>query len=122
MLNYIASFHSVERVVERCRVNRDTAERNIKLAKKKGKNSNCFKSLEKKFLCAQEAKYGNQAIVYNGFCYMFAINDVCVTVLQLPNWFNKKRYFYNKERVRNVKKFMRNMYNDDLHALVLDEV
>lgn len=110
MLNYIASFHSMDRVVERCRLNRNSAERNIKLARQKGKNSNCFNSYEKEFLLDKEAKFGNHAFVYNGFCYIFADNDICVTVLKLPVWFSKKRYFYRKERIRNVKKFMKNCY------------
>lgn len=110
MLDYMASFHSLDRAVERCKINRTSAERTIQLAYQKGKKSSYFNSYEKNYLLDKEARYGNIAIVYNGFCYIFSDTAICITVMKLPIWFNKRRHFYHKERIRNVKKFMKNCY------------
>ena len=60
--------------------------------------------MERSFL-EGECKYGNTAIAYNNFCYIFSAEGVCVTLYPLPVWFGKKKQFNGKEKVRNPKKY-----------------
>ena len=80
------------------------AAKQIALALERGKAAQEFRSMERSFL-EGECKYGNTAIAYNNFCYIFSEDGVCVTLYPLPIWFGKKKQFNGKEKVRNPKKY-----------------
>lgn len=100
----MTTIHSIERAKERIGLNEKKATKQIALALERGKAAQEFRSMERSFL-EGECKYGNTAIAYNNFCYIFSEDGVCVTLYPLPIWFGKKKQFNGKEKVRNPKKY-----------------
>lgn len=103
----LATYHSIVRAKERIGTkNVQSAEKNIALARSRGKRAQEFSSWERSFLRHTE-RYDCQAIAYNNFCYIFSEDDVCITLYPLPVWFGKKKHFDGKERIRHMKKYQR---------------
>jgi hypothetical protein len=100
----MTTIHSIERAKERIGLNEKKAAKQIALALERGKEAKEFRSMERSFL-EGECKYGNTAIAYNNFCYIFSAEGVCVTLYPLPVWFGKKKQFNGKEKVRKPKKY-----------------
>ena len=105
----ITTIHGIERVKERCNFkNHNSALRNIGLALKRGKRIENYSSWERTYLI-NKAYDDCSAIAYNGFCYIVNETGRCVTVCKLPAWFDKKKHFDGKTRIRDYKKY--NKYN-----------
>lgn len=102
---YTTTYHSVQRVMERCNLpNQRAAVKNIHRAAQKGVRAEDCTSWEQSYLRV-EGRYGCEAIAYNGFCYIFNQEEICVTVYPLPKWFGKKKHFDGKERIRDYRKY-----------------
>ena len=107
-----ASKHSLERAKERQKLkNQRAAERNMDRALRNGKRAEDCSSWERNFLL-HESHDDCVAVAYNGFCYIFNEQDVCVTLYPLPPWFEKKKRFVGKERIRDYKRYQSNFLDD----------
>ena len=111
-----ATFHSLVRAKERIGVKGKHAEKRIRLAVDRGKSAEYFSAKEKRYL-EHESSNGLTALAYNAFCYLVNDDGLCVTMYPLPNWFGKKMYYTEKEKIRDVKKYFRN-YNSCLEVAV----
>ena len=100
------TYHSLVRAHERLGLNREEAERTITRAYAEGMGAEEFNSREKKYL-EQKGANGAQVKVYNGCCYVFSENAVCITVFQVPLWFGKRQFFDGKTKIRNPKNYYR---------------
>lgn len=105
------TYHSIQRAMERCDMpNEGAAGKNIRRAAQYGKRAEDYASWEHNYL-SSEGKGGCEAVAYNGFCYIFGDDNVCVTVYQLPKWFGKKKHYDGKEKIRNYRKYFKS--NED---------
>ena len=102
-----ASYHSIVRAKERLGYNKRNAEKQIELAMSRGKTADEFTSWERDYLKG-ECGDATTAIAYNNFCYIVSDTGICVTLYPLPVWFGKKKHFNGKEKIRNMKSYMRN--------------
>ena len=108
--NYeIASFHSLKRAKERIGYNKRNAEKEIERALTRGKRAEEYTSWEREYLQG-ECGETTIAVAYNNFCYIVSETGICVTLYPLPVWFGKKKHFDGKEKIRNMKAYMRNNY------------
>ena len=99
-----ATFHSIERAKERIGLNSRNAEKMITQAFLRGKTAEEFTSWERSYL--EKEAYGEcVAMAYSGFCYIFNSVGACVTMYSLPSWWEKKKHFDGKTRIRNAKKY-----------------
>lgn len=106
MTIYKNTKHSIERSKERKHLNEKRAKRDAWLAWTRGKDFSYFTSLEHEYLL-DRTDGGIIGIAYAGFCYIFSIDGTCITLYELPEWFNNKLFFKGKEQIKNVKKFAR---------------
>ena len=108
---YTTTYHSVQRVMERCSLpNQRAAAKNIKRAAQNGVHAKDCVSWEHSYL-SSEGKCGCEAVAYNGFCYIFNEDEICVTAYPLPKWFGKKKHFDGKEKIRNYRRYCKS--NED---------
>lgn len=100
--------HGKERAKERKGVkNQCSMERCIRLALERGKGAEDFKAREKNYLIN---KQNVKAVVYDGFCFLFGVDNTFITLYPLPTWFANKKQYDGKEKIRNAKKYYR--YHD----------
>lgn len=105
VLDFCITKHGIVREKERCGVSQKKALRQVKLALERGKRVTDFKgSKEKEYMKKHESEH-IYSIVYNQFCYIVSDENVVITVLPLPRWFNKKKQYDGKVRIRNCKKY-----------------
>lgn len=104
----MTTLHSMERTKERVGFKGKTATNFIEKAIIRGKGISDYSSVaERKFLEKQEAKGDCTAIVYNGFCFIVSRNNACLTVYNLPDWFDKKKHYDGKVKIKNTVKYYR---------------
>ena len=106
-VNAIVTNHGYERAEQRLGFTKEQTDRKIKNVLLKGRDYTDFKSKEKQFLKDQE-RNGTRAIAYDGFCYIIADDNVCITTYKLPAWFGKSRNFDGKTKIKNLKKYNQN--------------
>lgn len=104
--------HSIIRTEERAHKNEKSAKRMINLAKERGMSASEFPSRERKYLESKEI-CGRRAVFYTGYCFIFENDYNCITMFPVPKWFDKKTNYLNKERIRHIKKYVRN--NPDVY-------
>lgn len=113
----VATFHSIERAKKRMGINEKKANRVITNAVEKGKRVEDLSSWERNYI-GHEAKGDVNAIAFNGYCYIVNEDGFCVTMYKLPKWFDKKKHYNGKERIRKFKaysKYCDNVeYEDEL--------
>ena len=103
----LATYHSIIRTKDRMNEkNIRSAEKNISLARSRGKTARDYTSWEREYLI-HETRDDCLPVAYRGHCYIFNAADVCVTMYPLPAWFGKKKQFSGKERIRDMKKYQR---------------
>lgn len=106
-----ATQHSIERAMERIRLNEHEAERKIDIALKRGKCAdNYTSSRERKYL--EKQSYNAIALAYDNYCYLFSYQGECITVYALPDWWEKKKMYRGKEKIRKPKKYV-SFYDHD---------
>jgi hypothetical protein len=114
----LATYHSIIRTKDRMNVkNIRSAEKNISLARSRGKTARDYTSWEREYL-SKEAHDDCTAIAYNNFCYIVNASGACVTLYPLPAWFGKKKHFDGKERIRNYKQYCRNNSSYGIRELI----
>ena len=99
--------HYIDRAKERQALNERRAERAAELAWSRGKAVDDMPSREGNFMRTKQGE-GIKVIFYNDFLYIFTEESKCITMYEAPGWFGRKRHFDGKEKIRNVKKYMRN--------------
>lgn len=102
--NVFVTKHGYERAKERQHYNKEQTEKAVLNAIKKGKCAEDFNSRDKAFL-DKVSERNSKAYVYNGFCYIIANNNICITTYKLPVWFGKKEHFVGKSKIKNPKKY-----------------
>ena len=107
---YEITHHGFVRAKERCNMKSvQKVENNVRRALERGRRSDSFSSWERSYM--EKANKANcSAVAYNGFCYIFNEFDQCITILNLPAWFGKKRRFDGKVRIRNYKQYCADKY------------
>lgn len=103
-----ASTHSLERGKQRLNLNKKATLRQIQLAFERGQTSETIGSLGKYWLQDHSAN-GKNAKIYNGFCFIFGNNGMCITILPLPEYLSKKPYFDNKNQIRNIRYYTKDL-------------
>ena len=99
--------HSIIRTEERAHKNEGSARRMINLAKERGLSAREFPSKERKYLEAKEI-CNRKAVYYSGYCFVFSEDYNCITMFAVPKWFGKKTNYWGKERIKHIKKYVRN--------------
>jgi len=99
--------HCLIRAKERLNKNHKDVNRLVKLASVRGKDACDFTSSFEKNFMRKGYKKSSAMKVYNNVCYIFNENHKCVTLYRVPSWFLKKKHFNGKERIRNIKKYLR---------------
>ena len=112
------SNHAIKRMRERTVHNEWVSRELISTALECGRRSCEFTGKEKDWLRDKERNYGNYAAIHAGMCFIFSPEMNCITVIRLPNWFEKKRIerviaSNKKMPIKKVKKYYR-MHSDDL--------
>lgn len=118
MKNYRASYHSIIRMEQRQGMKEEQAKRQIKNAMHRGKRAEDFSSWEYNYLstlCESKEVY---PVAYNGWCYIFNNEGVCVTIYSLPVWFGKKKRFDGKERIKNAKRYFSYYIKNNSYDLI----
>lgn len=109
---FILTQHCIERAGQRLGLTEKQAERKINLAMKYGKSSeNYTTSWERKYLKSQS--YDGVALAYDSYCYIITESGICITVYPLPSWWEKKKNYNGKERIRNPKKYYKKYYQSE---------
>ena len=108
--------HSIYRAMERISLNEKEAIRKIDIALQRGKCAEHFtSSRERKYL---ENQSNNAiAIAFDNFCYIFSYEGYCITVYALPEWWEKKKMYDGKEKIRKPKTYFK-FYNDEMEAQI----
>ena len=104
----MTTYHAVQRTQERAGMNASKAERFVKNAVKRGLGAEAFKSIEHEYLKSFNDESGCRAIAYNSYCFIVSVDDVCITMFSLPNWFgknNKDKQHKKKQKLRDVTKY-----------------
>ncbi len=100
------SYHAARRARERLGLKAKSAERETVKAFTDGLTAEDLTSRERDYL-VRKGLHGCSPRVYNGSCYIFSENMVCVTVYKLPAWFGKRQFFDGKTKIRNPKNYYR---------------
>ncbi len=101
-----ASYHSLVRARERLGLKINAAEREIRNAYMEGLDATEFNSREKEYLI-NKGLSGALVKVYNGSCYIFSENAICITIYKVPSWLGRRQFFDGKEKIRNPKNYYR---------------
>ena len=118
----MTTLHALNRAQERTGYNRDTSERFILNAGKRGKPADAFSSREREYLLNKEARYGHYTVVYNNFCFIYSEDcGDCITVLEIPKWFGRKQQYDGKQQIRNAKRYIRYNYKYDQEDILGEE-
>lgn len=97
--------HAIKRITERTSFRAETAERFAENALTRGLQPKDLPSRERDYLEQQERKAGCITRFYNGCCFIFNTDGVCITVYLAPKWFGRRPYYIEKRRVRDQKKY-----------------
>ena len=101
---YFATQHSIDRAMERINLNEREAMRKIDIALQRGKCAeNYTSSRERKYL--ENQSHNAIAVAFDNFCYLFSYQGECITVYALPDWWEKKKLYNGKEKIRKPKKY-----------------
>lgn len=109
----VVTTHGIQRAKERQNLkNIRSVEKTVQLAIQRGRRAEDCTSWERNYL-SKECRNGCTAVAYNNFCYIINDTGICVTIYPLPAWFDKKKAFNGKERIRNFKRYYR--HNADFY-------
>lgn len=114
----MTTYHSLERICERTGCNKKSAPRIIENAFYRGARSSSFTGKEKEYmqnLIKDPEQY--ECVYYNNAVFIFAFPGICVTVLNAPKWFGKKKQYTNKKvGIRNAQRlYSYNMIEEDFY-------
>lgn len=115
----MATNHSLRRAKERAGLNMASAQKVICNARERGLGPWDFTGFEREYLIGKQNQH-EYAVAYQGKCFVFSDSGVCITVLELPGWFGRKKYYDRKERIRNLKKYSSHYPEYGLTSCCLD--
>ena len=101
------TLHSYERAKERAGMNKAQAVRFTNLAYERGKTADMMPRREREYMEKKESVAGCRTIYYNDYFFIFSPDGICITLYESPAWFCKKNHYDGKEKIRDVKKYMR---------------
>ena len=101
---YTATKHGVDRAMERISLNEREAVRKIDIALARGKCAENYNSTRERKYLERQSKSAI-AIAYDNYCYLFSYQGECITVYALPDWWEKKKMYNGKEKIRKPKKY-----------------
>ena len=104
---YYQTQHSKERSKERKNLNEKKAERDIYLAWIRGKEYTQFVSNKERKYLNKEDQEDVIKKAYDGYCYVFKTDGLCLTMYELPRWFNNKKRYDGKKKIRDAKKYIK---------------
>lgn len=99
--------HSIERARERAGMNEDQAARFIRKASERGKSAEEMPKKEREYMERKESAANCKTIYYNNYFFIFSRDGVCITLYESPAWFCKKNHYSGKEKIRDIKKYIR---------------
>jgi len=102
------TYHGEKRARKRLRMNYEAAERKFEQARANGKTKADFepRSKEYDYLLSKEHAGDTTAYAYGGVCFI-ADGSTCITLFNLPDWFEKKKSYNGKTEVRNMKTYIK---------------
>lgn len=108
----LATRHYLDRAKERAGLNEKKAEKILQTVIIRGTTANeCKWSSDRKFMMNRESDNA-RAYAYNGMCYILNENlDVCITVVELPRDFGKKKSGYAHKKMSDPKYLRRQKLN-----------
>lgn len=100
--------HSIERGKERFGMNEKSISHLVRNAFERGKTFEDYKkNRERNWLLKREMD-GCTAVVYDRKCFIISSGISCITLYDLPNWFDQYDTHYNgKEKIRDYVKYLR---------------
>ncbi len=101
------SKHSIERAKERAGLNEEQAARFIRKASERGKGAEEMPKKERQYMEQKETASNCRTIYYNNYFFIFSLEGTCITLYEAPVWFGKKSHYDGKEKIRDIKKYMR---------------
>ena len=101
------SRHSIERAKERAGLNSEQAARFIRKAGERGRSAEEMPRREREYMEKKETAANCRTIYYNNYFFIFSPGGTCITLYEAPAWFGKKSHYEGKEKIRNVKKYVR---------------
>jgi len=102
--------HGLKRAQERTGFTSSAAARLIERAIYHGIGSDSADKWNKEYL-EKRCVDGKRAVLYNGFCVIIGEDDRCITLWKMDS---AKPHFRGKEKIKNVKNFMRMNPRDEL--------
>ena len=96
--------HSIKRARERASLNRSAASKLFYFAYLMGRTSESMPYRERKYL-EDRSSDDKVAIYYNGYCFIYSMDGVCITMFHAPQWFLNKAYHDGKVNVKNPKRY-----------------
>ena len=100
------TLHAIERTKERTGLNERAAIKLMNNALDFGHEVDEYHAKERTFL-QQKCTDTTRAVVYNGYCFIVADGNRCITMYRLPPWFGKKYQYDGKKAIRNPKKYQK---------------
>ena len=96
--------HSIRRARERAGINKTAAAKMFERAFIYGKTAGDMPTRERRYM---EERTEAQKLVtyYNGFCFFFSNDGICITMYHAPEWFCKSTNYDGKITVKNPKKY-----------------
>ena len=86
------------------------ALRFLQRATERAKGGEAFSGRQRTYL-ERQSRDGCRALAYQGCCIIRSAEGRCVTAYPLPPWFHRQQHYRGKEKIRNVKKYVR-LYGD----------
>ena len=103
----MTSKHSIERARERAGLTEEQAARFIRKASERGRTAEEMPRREREYMERAETVTNSRAFFYNGYFFIFSLDGVCKTLYETPAWFGRKSHYDGKEKIRNIKKYIR---------------
>ena len=100
------TYHAREVAPERIGLPERRAARFLENALDRARGAEAFTGRQRVFL-EEKSRDVCQALAYNGYCLIHSSQGRCVTVYSLPTWFSRRQHYNGKERIRNMRKYMR---------------
>jgi hypothetical protein len=108
--------HAMKRMKQRVGLKGEQAVNETKKALTFGMGIGDFRDKkQRKYLKKLQSKNTEDKIikVYNNYVYLFSKDRICITVMELPEYFVKKNVYVGKMLLRHPSKFLRNYIAED---------
>jgi len=103
----MTTYHALKRTHERTGLNIKSSAKFIANAIERGKSINTYREKEKNYMLRRELKKGCRTLIYNKYCFILNNENCCITMYSVPEWFEKKKNYDGKRKIKNIKKYIR---------------